>query len=283
MEGLIKQLEGPIAVLGGTGFIGGNLVKKLSSVREDVYWGQRREVLDILKQKKPKTVFNCCGCGNHGFEIPLGEIFEANVWVAMEALDVAFGNECRVFIHAGSAAEYGDALLGPLEDQMLKPTSLYGASKAMASAILWYYGKTLGKKVANLRFYNVYGPGDNENRLIPTVIREGKRGKYPLFLRSTTMRDFVYIDDACRAFVLAALNLKEENYGEAFNIGGGIVTLGTVGYASQDIFKIENPPAFEKEKSGGYWCSDTGKAERILGFKSEVSFWEGFRRLASLA
>ena len=118
MESLIQKLEGPIVVLGGTGFIGSNLVKKLLAVRADVYYGGRGDALALIEQNKPKTVFNCCGCGNNGPSSSSEEIFEANVGLVINALETAFKNGCNTFIHAGSAAEYGDALLCPLEDQV---------------------------------------------------------------------------------------------------------------------------------------------------------------------
>jgi dolichol-phosphate mannosyltransferase len=62
---------------------------------------------------------------------------------------------------------------------------------------------------------------DDSSRLIPAVVRCGLEHKCPEFVNPNTSRDFVYVDDACEAFLDAALNLRPDFYGESFNIGTG--------------------------------------------------------------
>ncbi len=281
MESLIKKLEGPVVVLGGTGFIGGHLVSFLKKERRDVYFNTKHDSKEVIEEKKPKTIFNCAGQGVGIGQPTVKDFFDANFSFVEESLRHAFENGCSVFIQAGSAAEYGDALVGPKEeDRVLKPTSLYGASKAAASSLIWFYGKTLGKRVANLRFYNVYGAGDKPSRLASVLVREGREGRFPSFKNEHSCYDFVHVEDVCRAFVYAALGLKEEHYGESFNIGGDVRTLGEIAKYAKRVFKIGEEAQFDSRAPLEKWAAESHKAEQHLGFKSEISFLNGLKRLA---
>ena len=73
-------------------------------------------------------------------------------------------------------------------------------------------------EVTVLRIFNVYGPGQNNNFLIPTIINQLKM-KQEIIVKSTApRRDFIYVDDVVNAFLLSQKNLPGFN---VFNIGSG--------------------------------------------------------------
>ena len=277
----VERLEGPIFVLGGGGFIGSNLVRYLRTERKDVHAPGHADAVDDMLRVKPKTVFNCAAYGTEAEQTNEFKMYEANFEFVKEALRaLALDVKKFTFIQSGSSSEYGGALMGRSEEDTLHPRTVYGVTKVAAAMLVEYYGKTLGARVATLRLYSVYGRGDHEGTLISNLVKEGKQKRLPLFKNQATNRDFVFVTDACRAYVLAALNLKKEKYGEAFNIGGDIRTLREVAAYASKIFKIADEPVFDDAAPVQRGCSKTQKAEMCLGFKSEISLFEGLKKLA---
>ena len=110
------------------------------------------------------------------------------------------------------------------EDFALRPTAPYEASKAAADLIARSYWHSYGLPVAVTRFANIYGGGDtNFSRLIPEAVSAALDGRPPV-LRSdgSPERDFLYVEDAARAYLAIADALdRDEVRGQAFNAGGG--------------------------------------------------------------
>src|SRR5262249_42013505 len=141
------------------------------------------------------------------------------------------------YVHAGSSSEYGDNAAGPRESDPPAPNSDYAVSKVAAANLIHFYGRRKKFPRVNLRLYPVYGPLEDSSRLIPNVVRYGTQNKYPEFVNPAISRDFVYVDDVTEAFLDAALNLEEPDYGESFNVGTGRkTTIGEVAGAARDLF-----------------------------------------------
>lgn len=240
----VRALQGPILVLGASGFVGANLMRLLVTLRPDVYgtttrlpaWRleqipqDRVKVVDLLVDSnrdqlldsiKPRTIFDCVAYGAYSFETDAALIYQTNFNLASRLLARLQDRNIAVYVHAGSSSEYGDNAGGPSEDSFTAPNSHYAVSKVATANLLYYYGKKLAVPCANLRLYSVFGPMEDWSRLIPTVVRRGLERAYPEFVHPETSRDFIYVDDACEAFLDAALHLRPECYGESFNIGTG--------------------------------------------------------------
>ncbi len=213
--------------------------------------------------------------------------FEANVegtWVLLEACREA-GVE-RVVV-ASSDKAYGPHQELPYrEDAALQPTFPYDVSKAAADLIARSYWHTFGLPVAVTRFANLYGGGDlNFSRLIPEAVCAALDGRRPV-LRSdgSPERDFIYVEDAARAYLAVASALDAgPARGEAFNAGAGrphsvreIVALvcelsGTE--LEPDIRGGGNPPG-EIDRQH----LDSTKIRELCGWRPEVDLREGLRR-----
>jgi CDP-glucose 4,6-dehydratase len=153
------------------------------------------------------------------------ETWETNVrgtWIVMEACrrhEVA-----RVVVAASDKAYGRHEELPYRESFALDPHYPYDVSKAAADLIARSYFHTYGIPVATTRFANLYGGGDaNRSRLIPEVVAAALDGRAPV-LRSdgSPVRDYLYVEDAARAYVALAEALDGEGArGEAFNAGSG--------------------------------------------------------------
>lgn len=299
----IERLQGPILVLGASGFVGANLFRMLLAARSDVYgtktqqWAWRLEglpeqnilVTDLLVDTNiktlvdtvhPRTVFDCVAYGAYSFETDFDLIYRTNINYTVKLLEELRKSGAIRYIHAGSSSEYGDNASGPAEDTTpLTPNSHYSVSKMAVAGMLHYYGKKLRFPCANLRLYSVYGPYEDAARLIPALIAKGVAGEYPPFVDPEISRDFIYVDDACEAFIDTALNLREDNWGESFNIGSGVRTkISDMAAVARDIFGIAKEPKFEMRNRAWdvqEWYADPAKAKRLLGWAARATLREG--------
>lgn len=302
LKAKIERLQGPVLVLGASGFVGANLFRILLEVRADVHgtktqqWAWRLEgvpeqnvlVTDLLvdtniktlvETVRPRTVFDCVAYGAYSFETDFDLIYRTNVNYTVKLLEELRKHGAVRYIHAGSSSEYGDNASGPAEDAQLAPNSHYAVSKMAVAGMLHYYGKKLRFPCANLRLYSIYGPYEDAARLIPSLIAQGLAGKYPPLVNPEISRDFVYVDDACEAFISAALNLREENWGESFNIGGGVRTkISDLAAEAHDLFGIAEKPKFEMQNRAWdvqEWYADPAKAKRLIGWAASTNLRDG--------
>jgi polyisoprenyl-phosphate glycosyltransferase len=304
----IRRLQGPILVLGGSGFVGANLLRSILRCRSDAFgtttrlpaWRledlppeQVRQVdllidsnLDaLLDAVKPRTIFNCVAYGAYSFETDDALIYQTNFMFTTRLLARLEKRTIACYVHAGSSSEYGDNAAGPAEDAPLAPNSDYAVSKVAAANLIHYYGKRKKFPCANLRLYSCYGPLEDSSRLIPNLVRLGVEGGYPEFVNSAVSRDFVYIDDVVEAFVDTALNLRDADYGDSFNIGTGRkTTIGEVAAAARQEFGISSEPSFtmsERSWDVQDWFANLTKARTRLSWQPRTDFAKGLQLTAA--
>ena len=302
------QLQGPILVLGASGFVGANLLRLLLEHRTDAFgtsstasaWRLEgiptenvipgdllidQSFTALLDTVRPRTVFNCVAFGAYSFQTDVGLIYRTNVDLTARLVEELRTRGVQRYVHAGSSSEYGDDASGPLEDLPLHPNSHYSVSKGAAAGLIYYAGKKLGFGCVNLRLYSIYGPYEDSSRLIPTVVLKGLNGEHSQFVNPDISRDFLYIDDACEAFIDAALNLPEARYGESFNIGSGIqTTIGEFAQLSKAMFAIPGEPAFSMPNRSwdvSRWYANPTKAQAELGWTARTPLREGMERMAA--
>lgn len=304
----IRRLQGPILVLGGSGFVGANLLRTLLLRRDDVYgtvlhtpaWRlqglSQRNLLavdllvdvnrnELLERSKPRTIFNCVGYGAYSFETDSDLIYETNFRLTAKLLQYLAAREISCYVHSGSSSEYGDAAAGPTEDDLPEPNSDYAVSKVACANLLRFYGKTKFLPCANLRLFSCYGPYEDASRLIPALVRCGLQGQFPPFVDGSVARDFVYIDDVVEAYLDAALNLRESSFGESFNIGSGHkTTIADTARTAAELFSIPGEPVFGGMERRSWdiqnWFSDQTKTAEVLRWRARTDFKQGLQKTA---
>jgi len=309
IEHYIHQLQGPILVLGAAGFIGANLFHRLLAVRSDVYAVVRRkkswrlegvledkiiecDLTDINATKnlvstiKPKTVFDCVAYGAYSFEEGVGKIYETNFQSLVNIVELLSSQGINAFIHAGSSSEYGLNAAAPKEDAVCEPNSHYAVSKVSAANFLQYVGKQRQFPCIHLRLYSIYGPLEDTSRLIPNVMRCAKNAELPPFVDQRTSRDFVFVDDTCQAFILAAAQMNPKLYGEIFNIGSGSkTTIGDLAELIKREYAIEAEPQFGTMEGRSWdmpdWYANPEKANQVLGWSSTTRLVDGLKKTAN--
>jgi len=151
--------------------------------------------------------------------------FETNIkgtWLLLEASRLL--GVSRVVVASSDKAYGPHADLPYRETHALQPVFPYDVSKAATDLLARSYWSTWGLPVAVTRFANLYGGGDfNASRLIPEAVSAVLSGRAPV-VRSdgSPERDFLYVEDAVRAYLAIAGALPSGGAaGEAFNAGGG--------------------------------------------------------------
>ena len=300
----VRALRGPILVLGAGGFVGANLLRRLLGRREDVFgvvrslpaWrldGIDRHILEadlndlaaarnLVANVRPRTVFNCTAYGAYSFETDFDLIYRTNFTALVQLVELLADKDLAAFVHAGSSSEYGTKSAGPLEEESLQPNSHYSVSKAAASNFISYAGKIRRLPLVSLRLYSVYGPLEDSSRLIPNLVAKGLQGAFPPLVDPNTSRDFIYIDDVCDAFILAAARLTPDIYGEALNIGTGrVTTIRQLAKIAADVFAIGEEPVFGSMAGRSWdlpdWYAAPGKAERVLNWTAKTDLATGLR------
>jgi len=305
----VRALRGPVVVLGAGGFVGANLLRMLLKHRDDVYgviralpaWRldgiESRHVFevdvtdlaaarDMISNLRPATLFDCIAYGAYSFETDHQLIYRTNFTALVNLVELLAPTGFAALVHAGSSSEYGLKSAAPAEDESLQPNSHYAVSKAAASDYIVFAGKVRRLPVVNLRLYSVYGPYEDVSRLVPNLVAKGLAGEYPPFVDPTTSRDFVYVEDVCAAFVMAAAKLTPDLCGESFNIGTGRrTTITDLAGVARRVFAIEAEPVFGTMAGRAWdlpdWYAAPNKAERLLGWRARTELSEGLARTAA--
>ena len=125
-----------------------------------------------------------------------------NVRYALDAVGAAARFGCHTFIGAGSQAEYGrvEGVLKP--DTPAFPETGYGIGKLCAGQMTREYAHQIGLKHIWARILSVYGPNDGEQSMVMSTIRKLMNGEVPRFTKGEQLWDYLYSDDAARAFRL---------------------------------------------------------------------------------
>ncbi len=302
LEAKIKRLQGPMLVLGASGFVGANLLRTLLRYRDDVYGTASRLpawrledlrseniiVTDLLVDSnldamldtvKPRTVFDCVGYGGYSFETDAGLIYETNFNLIGRLLGRLERRTIACYLHAGSSSEYGDNASGPREDSPTFPNSNYAVSKVATANLIHFFGKKRKLPCANLRLYSVYGPLEDSSRLIPNLIRSGLAGEYPELVNPLVSRDFIYVDDVTDAFLTIAGDIEDRDFGESFNVGTGIkTTIGDLAVIARDTFGLQHEPRYtmpNREWDLPEWYSNAGKLAERFGWQAQTAVRDG--------
>jgi len=188
------------------------------------------------------------------------------------------------FVHISTSEVYGTALT-PLmaEDHPLNPMSPYASAKAGADRLVYSYWATYDLPAVIVRPFNQYGPRQHLEKVIPRFVTSCLLGE-PLRVHGdgSAARDWLFVEDTCRALDSILHCDAEQVVGEAINLGyGESITLAEM--APMIARKMGAPASLVTcvgDRPGQVFrhSADRSKAERLLGWRPRVSFEEGLDR-----
>ncbi|MEM4575697.1 MAG: dTDP-glucose 4,6-dehydratase [Archaeoglobaceae archaeon] len=297
-----------ILVTGGMGFIGSNFVRYMLQKYDDLEilnldalkYGSNPDNLRDLKDRysfikgdiadfelvselvaKSDVIVNFAAETHVDRSISNPEAFVHSNFIGVFTILEAIRKKNREakFIQISTDEVYGDIMSGSFkEDDRLKPSSPYSATKAAADLLVLSYIRTYGIDARITRCTNNYGPYQFPEKLIPkTIIRAFLGLKIPLYGTGKNVRDWIFVEDHCRAIDLV---LQKGDPG-IYNISSGEekTNLEVVETILKIMGKDENLIEFVEDRPGHdfRYSLDSSKI-RELGWRPKVSFEEGIRR-----
>lgn len=297
----------PVLITGATGFVGANLARRLlregcrvhllvrqghatwrlQEIRPQVQLHQveldDRAALDqLVSQVRPEWIFHLAAYGAYSWQADLQRMIQTNVTGTANLIEACARVGFAAFVNTGSSSEYGAKDHPPAEDEALEPNSHYACTKAAATLLCRYIAQSRNLHLPTLRLYSVFGPYEDPGRLFPALIQRGLQGELPPLVSPDTMRDYVYVDDVCEAYLLAATRPGQEP-GATYNVGTGVQT------SMRQLVELASKAlAITVEPSWGsmpariwdtaVWVADNRRAREALGWEPRTSLAEGFDR-----
>lgn len=209
------------------------------------------------------------------------EFLRTNILGTQVLLDAARARKVNRFVQISTDEVMGslpdDSIEFFTENSQLKPNSPYAASKAAAEFCVRAARKTHGLATVITRCGNNYGPRQFPEKLIPLMIANASRDEpLPVYGDGMNVRDWIYVDDHCRAIWLA---FERGRSGEVYNIGArneqhniDVVRaiLDVLGKPHDLIKFIEDRPGHDRR-----YAINPAKCESELGWKPRVNWEDG--------
>lgn len=306
-----------IIVTGGAGFIGSNFVFHMLQAHPDyrivcldklTYAGNlstlesvlqqdnfrfvkadicdRQAVDKLFQEEKPDIVVNFAAESHVDRSIENPGIFlETNIMGTAVLMDACRKYGIQRYHQVSTDEVYGDLPLDRpdlffTEETPLHTSSPYSSSKASADLLVMAYYRTYGLPVTISRCSNNYGPYHFPEKLIPLMIANALADKpLPVYGNGENVRDWLYVEDHCRAIDLIIHNGK---VGEVYNVGGHNEkrNIDIVRIICQELGKPESLIVHVEDRKGHdrRYAIDPAKIHRELGWLPETKFEDGIKK-----
>ncbi len=303
-----RSLEGKtILVTGGAGFIGSNFIHfmlqnyqscKIINLDKLTYAGNpdnlkdiedapRYEFIqgDIRDKEMVEDVFKeVQGVVHMAAEthvdrsiVDAGEFVLTDVYGTFVLLEALRNADVEFFLHVSTDEVYGSRDKGFFsEEDPLNPSSPYAASKTGADRLAYSYVVTYGVPVIIIRPSNNYGPNQYPEKFMPLFISNALEDKdLPLYGKGENVRDWVYVEDNCRAIDLVC---RKGALGEVYNVGANneVQNITVARKIVELLGKPEGLIKFVKDRLGHdrRYAIDCAKIN-ALGWRPEKDFAQG--------
>ena len=306
-----------IIVTGGAGFIGSNFVFHMLQAHPDyrivcldklTYAGNlstlepvlqqdnfrfvkadicdRQAVDKLFQEEKPDIVVNFAAESHVDRSIENPGIFlETNIMGTAVLMDACRKYGIQRYHQVSTDEVYGDLPLDRpdlffTEETPLHTSSPYSSSKASADLLVMAYYRTYGLPVTISRCSNNYGPYHFPEKLIPLMIANALADKpLPVYGNGENVRDWLYVEDHCRAIDLIIHNGK---VGEVYNVGchNEKRNIDIVRIICQELGKPESLIVHVEDRKGHdrRYAIDPAKIHRELGWLPETKFEDGIKK-----
>jgi GDP-L-fucose synthase len=294
-----------IIVTGGGGFLGRYVVDKLREMecadicvpRQTEYdLTKETDIIQLLETARPDIIIHLAAVvgGIGANRLHPGSFFYRNLIMGVQLMEQARLFGVSKFVTAGTICSYPKFTPVPFKEKNIwdgypeETNAPYGLAKKMLIVQSEAYKAEYGFNAINPMLVNLYGPGDNfdpvSSHVIPALIRkcfeavENKKPTIEVWGTGTATREFLYVEDAAEALVLAT-----ETWDDAapINIGSGkeISIKELVGLIA-DICGFTGEIVWDSSKPDGQprRCLDVTRAREQLGFVAQTDFASGLRR-----
>jgi GDP-L-fucose synthase len=287
-------------VTGGAGFLGSFLVERLEA-RGDEVFVPRSDTFDLtsqddaarlFEQAAPDVVFHLAAeVGGIGANrANPGRYWFANLTMGVNVLEASRRHGVRKLVIAGTVCAYPKFTPTPFSEDELwngypeETNAPYGVAKKSILVGAQAYREQYGLDAVFLLPANLYGPRDNfdleTSHVVPALIRKMVSGKEKVVLwgDGSPTREFLYVEDAADAFVLAADDYSDP---APLNIGTGAEIAirdlaseiaGLTGFRGEIVWDLAMPNGQPRRRL------DTSRAEELLGFRAKTGLRDGLEQ-----
>jgi UDP-glucose 4-epimerase len=284
------ELKGKrILLTGSEGFVGKNLAQELRRQGAKVLTlidrdGQRIDIRDWPKIREIRNldmVYHLAATTGipFSFENPR-ETYEVNILGTLNILELCRLRSIKRVVFA-SAYVYGNPQYLPIDEKHPpRPANPYARSKVLAEDLCRTYCEDYGLECIVLRAFNIYGKGQIDSFLIPSILKQLVNGKIEL-LDPAPRRDFLNIIDAVNAYIKAG---EYDGAGfEIFNIGSGVshrvsdvvdLILKVSGTKCSVVYKNER-----RKNEVMDTVADISKAKRLLKWEPSIALKDGLKNM----
>ena len=225
-----------ILVTGGTGFLGYHLLKKLEKLDYSLFSLSTKKPTKERKINKVKYII-CDICNKNILKKKLSDKYnyivnfsgyvdhtdklkttQSHYYGCKNLINLFKNKQINNFIQIGSSMEYGDTNSPHLEKFSCRPKGNYGIAKYKATKYLEKVGSIKNFPFTIFRLYQIYGPNQSKNRLIPLVIDSCLKNKNFGCTSGNQIRDFLYVDDLIKLIIKS---IKQKPKNKIYNVGAG--------------------------------------------------------------
>lgn len=269
-------MKDKISVFGGTGFIGSRFCELY---KDDIYIEPRESNVP----KYDDVLYLISTTDNYNVLTDVHIDINTNLNKLMDVLPNVKGT----FSYVSSWFVYGECHLPAQEEYPCNPKGFYSITKKCAEDLLISFCRTFKINYRIFRLSNIYGPGDKgvskKKNALQYLVNEIKANRdINLYYGGNFIRDYMHVDDACRAIRLC---MEKAKLNDVINIGSGYPfrfkqlidsVIYKTGYSGK-VLAIE-PTEFHKTVQVKDFYLDTRKLKG-LGFKPQINIEEGLSQL----
>jgi dTDP-glucose 4,6-dehydratase len=243
-------------------------------------------LMELLDREKPQVIVNFAAQGEGATSLKHSwRYFETNcVALAKLAEQLMARDYLERFIHIGTSELYGSVEHAATEDEPIKPTSPYAASKAAFDLHLISIHRFLKFPMNIIRPSNAYGPGQQLHRVIPKAVLCGLTGrKLPLHGGGRAEKSYIHNRDLARAIHLVA---EKAPLGMIYNAGSREPTsirrvVELVAEAMTVPFEQLCEVTGDREHQDSRYWLDSSAIKRDVGWEPQIGWEEGLQDMVA--
>jgi GDP-L-fucose synthase len=286
-----------VLVTGGGGFLGSHVVERLRDRGDEVVTARRadydltrfEDAQRLFEDARPELVFHLAAeVGGIGANrANPGRYWYANLVMGANVLELSRLQGVAKIVIAGTVCAYPKFTPVPFREDELwngypeETNAPYGVAKKAVLVGAQAYREQYGLDAVFLLPANLYGPRDNfdlqTSHVIPALVRKMLEGSDEVVLwgDGSPTREFLYVDDAADAFVLAA---ERYDGAEPVNLGTGAeISIRDLAETIAELTGFEGEIVWDRSMSNGQprRSLDASKAEQLFGFRARTALRDG--------